>query len=153
MWWTVCYWALCQTRWKLWYTNFSFFNVFFNVFLSAKVSTAPTYVHCVCLVRKFLNFTKPSFSSLVSLGEDAEDEDGEDDSDEQRETEADSEENPGLGLDHAARWLALVNVSSSLIRWAPVIMTWSWSTKSLGICHLWKRLSKLRIGNQLKEHG
>ena len=45
----------------------------------------------------------PSFSSLVSLGEDAEDEDGEDDSDEQRETEADSEENPGLSLDHAAR--------------------------------------------------
>ena len=60
-------------------------------------------MHCVCLVRKFNNFTKPSFSSLVSLGEDAEDEDGEDDSDEQRETEADSEENPGLGLDHAAR--------------------------------------------------
>ena len=59
-------------------------------------------MHSVCLVRKFLNFMKPSFSSLVSLGEDAEDDDGEDDSNEQRETEANSEENPGLSLDHAA---------------------------------------------------
>ena len=55
------------------------------------------------LDQKFVYFFKPSFSSLVSLCENAEDDDSEHHSDEQRQTEANSEENPGLSLDHAAR--------------------------------------------------
>ena len=83
--------------------TFEFLNIVFLVCKSLKKSTTSGARVVFVLDQTFVYFFKPSFSSLVSLGENAEDDDGEHHPYEQRQTEANSEENPGLSFDHAAR--------------------------------------------------